>query len=168
MNTTVEKNNFDNFIIIRTPGMNDFNEFYELFSKPGNGPAPFVQPPLTENNFARYIESLDNIRKIGFFICFSDTKKIIGVVNIREIIKGYFRSAFLGFYLAKEFEGKGLMYAGLSEVMKYAFDTIDLHRLEANIQPDNIRSKSLVKKLGFKYEGFSEKYLKINGEWKDH
>jgi len=64
MNITVEKNNFDNSVLIRTPVKSDFNEFYELFSKPGNDPAPFIKPPLAENEFAKYIESLDNIRKI--------------------------------------------------------------------------------------------------------
>ena len=60
------------------------------------------------------------------------------------------------------------MSAGLKLVLKKAFEELDLHRLEANIQPDNFRSINLVKNNGFKKEGFSPRYLKINGEWRDH
>ena len=60
------------------------------------------------------------------------------------------------------------MKQGLSQVLTHAFGRMKLHRLEANIQPGNAASKALVKKLGFCREGFSPRYLKINGRWRDH
>ncbi len=60
------------------------------------------------------------------------------------------------------------MSEGVSLAIDYAFKTLGLHRVEANIQPDNIASINLVKRLGFTKEGFSRRYLKINGEWRDH
>jgi len=70
--------------------------------------------------------------------------------------------------MSKAFEGNGYIPEGLRLAIKYAFIIEKLHRLEANIQPENVRSIRLVKKLGFKKEGFSHKYLKIGTKWKDH
>ena len=77
-------------------------------------------------------------------------------------------SAYLGYYAFVPHAGRGLMRQGLSQVITHAFKTMKLHRLEANIQPRNIRSRALVKKLGFQREGISPRYLKINGRWRDH
>jgi ribosomal-protein-alanine N-acetyltransferase len=60
------------------------------------------------------------------------------------------------------------MQEGLAKVITHAFDVMKMHRLEANIQPGNLRSKALVKRLGFRREGLSPRYLKINGRWRDH
>jgi [ribosomal protein S5]-alanine N-acetyltransferase len=67
-----------------------------------------------------------------------------------------------------DYAGQGLMLEGISLAIDHAFHNLDLHRIEANIQPGNIPSVKLVQKLGFTKEGFSRKYLKINGEWCDH
>lgn len=58
--------------------------------------------------------------------------------------------------------------AALQLVLRHAFDTLRLHRLEANIQPGNKASIALVRRAGFTREGFSRRYLKINGHWRDH
>jgi ribosomal-protein-alanine N-acetyltransferase len=60
------------------------------------------------------------------------------------------------------------MSAGVRLAVDHAFHHLGLHRLEANIQPDNQASIHLVKKLGFRKEGFSPRYLRINGDWRDH
>ena len=60
------------------------------------------------------------------------------------------------------------MTAGLRAVMRRAFGPLGLHRLEANIQPENLSSVALVRRLGFRLEGFSPRYLKIGGRWRDH
>lgn len=89
-------------------------------------------------------------------------------MNISEIVRRSFQSAYLGYFAFEPFAGRGLMRRGLSKVITRAFTTLKLHRLEANIQPDNERSIYLVKALGFRHEGFSPRYLKINGRWRDH
>ena len=81
---------------------------------------------------------------------------------------GSFQSAYLGFYANKRFAGQGLMSRGLRLVIREAFTQMGLHRLEANIQPDNASSIRLVKMNYFRKEGFSPRYLHINGEWRDH
>ena len=60
------------------------------------------------------------------------------------------------------------MRKGLSLVLSKCFEELGLHRLEANIQPENENSKKLVQRLGFTKEGFSRKYLRVDGDWRDH
>lgn len=93
---------------------------------------------------------------------------IIGVVNISEIAMGAFQSAYLGYFGMVQYARQGLMTEALRQAIALAFHDLGLHRLEANIQPGNAASIALVKRLGFRQEGFSERYLKINGQWRDH
>ncbi len=93
---------------------------------------------------------------------------LIGVVNIDSMIRGAFQSGYLGYYGFVPHVGRGLMREGLSQVIGRAFRQLELHRLEANIQPENKGSIDLVRGLGFRLEGFSPKYLKVCGRWRDH
>lgn len=93
---------------------------------------------------------------------------IVGVFNINEIVRGLFQSAYLGFYVVADYAAKGYMSVGLKLILAKVFNELKLHRIEANIQPDNLRSIALIKKNGFRYEGFSPRYLKINDEWCGH
>lgn len=96
------------------------------------------------------------------------TNEIVGVVNINEIVAGVFQSAYLGYYGMQRFAGKGHMTETLRAAVDYAFRDLGLHRLEANIQPGNTASIALVRRVGFQKEGFSPRYLRIDGEWRDH
>lgn len=96
------------------------------------------------------------------------SNKVVGVVNISEIIAGSFQSAYLGYYGMLDSARTGSMTGALRAAVGYAFGELGLHRLEANIQPENTASIALVRRLGFKLEGLSPRYLRINGEWRDH
>ncbi|MGE8545939.1 MAG: GNAT family N-acetyltransferase [Alcaligenes sp.] len=77
-------------------------------------------------------------------------------------------TSFIGYYGMSNFSRKGLMTEALRAAVDHAFDDLGLHRLEANIQPENQASIALVRRLGFQKEGHSPRYLRINGEWRDH
>ena len=85
-----------------------------------------------------------------------------------EIVRSAFQSAYLGYYAFRPHAGQGYMTEGLALVLRHAFGTLGLHRLEANIQPANHPSRALVRGLGFRKEGFSPRYLKIGGRWRGH
>ena len=107
----------------------------------------------------------------GFLVCRHDptgAEEIAGVINITQIVMGAFCSGYLGYYAFSGFERHGLMREGLVQVLRHAFGVLKLHRLEANIQPGNRASIALVKACGFVKEGYSPRYLKINGRWRDH
>ena len=94
--------------------------------------------------------------------------ELVGVVNLSEIVRGNFRSAYLGYYAFAPHHGQGLMAQGLALAIRDAFRRLRLHRVEANIQPGNKASLRLVRRLGFRREGYSARYLKIGGRWRDH
>jgi [ribosomal protein S5]-alanine N-acetyltransferase len=105
---------------------------------------------------------------IGLIAREAESNDIAGVVNINEIVAGVFQSAYLGYYGMQRYAGRGYMTEALRAAIDYAFNDLGLHRLEANIQPGNEASIALVRRLGFQKEGFSPRYLRIDGEWSDH
>ncbi len=94
--------------------------------------------------------------------------KPIGSISLSNIIRGVFQSCNLGYKIDQQYLRQGYMEEALIQVIEYAFLTLDLHRIEANIMPHNTPSLRLVKKLGFHEEGLAKKYLKICGQWEDH
>ena len=127
-----------------------------------------VSPPANSEDFRQYIKSLRKGNRVGFFVMLPDSGELVGVVNVNEIVRGLFQSAYLGYYAFVPYAGQGLMWQGMQQVIQHCFRDLRLHRLEANIQPENKRSIALVKALGFSKEGYSPKYLKISGRWRDH
>ena len=128
---------------------------------------PWVTAPLTREQYRAFLQRFRAPTHIGHFVCTADGE-LAGVINVNEIVRGGFRSAYLGYYALAPYGGQGYMREGLRLVIQRAFRRYALHRLEANIQPANRRSIALVKSLGFRLEGFSPRYLKINGRWRDH
>ena len=93
---------------------------------------------------------------------------LLGAINLTEIVYGMFRSGYLGYYIGAAFAGQGYMTEGLQLMLRNAFGGLELHRVEANIQPGNRASLRLVRRAGFRREGVSPRYLKIAGRWRDH
>lgn len=125
-------------------------------------------PPCTVRAFREFVERHGSATHCGHLLVERATGDLVGVVNVMEIVRGSFESAYLGYYLFAPFQGRGYMSEGLSVVIDRAFGRLGLHRLEANIQPENVRSIRLVEGLGFRYEGLSPRYLRIGGRWRDH
>ena len=104
----------------------------------------------------------------NFSILDKDEMFVVGVCNYTNIVRGTFQSCQLGYAIAKQCEGQGLMEEALRRTNDFVFSQLGLHRIMAAYLPHNQRSGSLLGRLGFKREGFAEKYLKINGIWEDH
>jgi ribosomal-protein-alanine N-acetyltransferase len=153
---------------IRRPTSADQDEFISLMRQSQDLHAPWCFPPVTAEMFANYLKGRDQENQDGFLVCHAETHAIIGVINLNEIVRGCFQSAYLGYYIGAPFVGQGYMQEALTLVIQYAFTELHLHRLEANIQPENQASIALVRRCGFHREGFSLRYLNVNGEWKDH
>ncbi|WP_019217282.1 GNAT family N-acetyltransferase [Legionella tunisiensis] len=128
--------------------------------------SPWVKTPLTSIEFHDYLSRSQQVNQRSFLLL--RDKQLVGVFNINEIVRTAFQSAYLGFYVVSSQAGKGYMSLGLRLILEKAFTDLSLHRLEANIQPQNQASISLVRNNGFRKEGFSPRYLKINERWCDH
>lgn len=130
--------------------------------------ASWVSPP---QDLATFVARIDRLQPPGnylFAVRRCDTGALAGCVEITNIVRGLFLSAFLGYYAFEGHARQGFMTDGLRRVSRYAFRELGLHRLEANIQPENAASIALVRACGFTKEGYSPKYLKIRGRWRDH
>lgn len=98
----------------------------------------------------------------------SAKQEILGLFSISQIFRGPFLSAYVGYWVGERHAGRGYMTEAFRLLLDFAFDELDLHRLEANIRPDNAPSIALVQRMGFRKEGYSPRYLRIDGEWRDH
>ncbi len=154
-------------IFIREPRLEDTENFLEAMHLSQTLHHPWVNSPQTKQEFNDYIQRSQRDNQKCFLVC-GEAGDIVGVFNISEIVRGFFQSAYLGFYATTRFVGQGYMSAGLKLVLQHIFEILKLHRIEANIQPENTPSISLIKNNGFRKEGYSIGYLKINGEWHDH
>lgn len=154
-------------LLIREPKLEDEKCFLEMTQCSEFLHSPWVSPPLTSSEFAAYFQRTQQSNQKTFLLC-TQANEIVGVFNLSEIIRGFFQNAFLGFYVNIKYAGQGHMLVGLQKVIHESFTHLGLHRLEANIQPENTRSINLVKKAGFRKEGISLRYLNINGNWCDH
>ena len=133
----------------------------------------WVTAPLDRDAFDSYVARFGPRRSgspthVGYVARRRDDDSLVGVFNYSEIVRGAFHSAYLGYYGFRANTGKGYMKEGLALALDAAFGPLDLHRVEVNVQPANLRSIALVRGLGFTREGFSRRYLRIAGRWRDH
>jgi [ribosomal protein S5]-alanine N-acetyltransferase len=154
-------------ITLARPSVQRRTEFLAAAARSRNLHGPWTSPPQTAQEFSQYVKRFNSPTHIGFWIL-TESGEIAGVANISEIIRGRFRSGYLGYYAFAPHSGRGYMTEGIRAVVTKAFRSLGLHRLEANIQPGNESSRRLVQRLGFRLEGYSPRYLKIAGKWRDH
>jgi [ribosomal protein S5]-alanine N-acetyltransferase len=130
--------------------------------------APWVAPFIDQHGFDAWFGRGVTGANVSLLARERGSGALVGVVNLSEIVLGVFRSAYLGYWGYAATGGRGLMTDALRAAVRYAFDELGLHRVEANVQPDNVRSIALVRRAGFAKEGYSPGYLFIDGAWRDH
>ncbi len=154
-------------IYLKTPSHGDKEDFLNAVSRSKSLHGSWVQAPNNEVKFNEYIDRISQGNHEAHLVLDSGNN-LVGVYNINEIVRGCFQSAYLGFYAFEGYAGRGLMSAALKLVLDAIFNELKLHRIEANIQPDNTKSINLIQSNGFIKEGLSKNYLKINNQWCDH
>jgi [ribosomal protein S5]-alanine N-acetyltransferase len=154
-------------VYLRSPHELDRAEFVRLARASRGLHRPWVYAPETGRQFDAYLARSRMESERCFLVCRRDDE-LAGVFNLSQIAYGSFQSAYLGYYAFAPSAGRGLMAEGLALVLRHTFSALRLHRLEANIQPGNEASRRLVERAGFEYEGYSPRYLKIGGRWRDH
>jgi ribosomal-protein-alanine N-acetyltransferase len=155
-------------VALRTPTLADQDEFIARMRASRSHHRPWISMPETPERYIQYVTRVEDPRTAPFLACRVEDGAIVGFLNISEIVLGSFKSAFVGYGGVAEFAGQGYMTEAMRLLLREAFTRLGLHRLEANIQPANLASIALAKRCGFELEGFSPRYLKIGGRWRDH
>ena len=94
--------------------------------------------------------------------------ELLGGVTLEHVRRGAAMSAAVGYWLGEAHQGQGYMTEAMQSLIIYAYDDLDLSRLEAACLPENNRSRRLLERCGFHEEGYARRYLQIDGEWRDH
>ncbi|MBD2895755.1 hypothetical protein amrb99_46940 [Actinomadura sp. RB99] len=163
-----EQSNSFSRVTLRHLASGDQDEFLGLVNASADLHRPWVSLPSTPEQYQGYLARYAQPDEESVLICARGSGAIAGVVNINSIIRGRFQSASIAYAAFAPTAGQGYMTEGLTLVVRYAFEQLQLHRLEAQIQPDNHASLKLVRKVGFRYEGCSPELLYIDGAWRDH
>jgi ribosomal-protein-alanine N-acetyltransferase len=129
---------------------------------------PWVAPASTPAAFRAYVARMSGPGQHAFAVRRRDDGTLVGVVTISNVVMGPFRNAYIGYYVFAPHARRGYLREALQAIVRDAFRAMKLHRLEANIQPGNRASIALARTCGFRKEGFSPRYLKIGGRWRDH
>jgi len=155
-------------VFLRVPDESDLKEFMALNRRSKPFHRGLVAPPVNAEQFRSYLERSRREDSASFMICRLEDDGIVGAINLSQIFRAGFQSAYLGYFIGVKHAGKGYATEALQLMLKHAFKELKLHRVEANIQPGNVASVALVKRAGFVREGYSRCYLKISGRWRDH
>jgi ribosomal-protein-alanine N-acetyltransferase len=155
-------------VSLRHPGPEDCAEFIAAARASVDLHRPWVTAPATREQYEAFIARMDGDVYTGFLAARDFDGALIGYFTVSNIIRGSLHSAYLGYAAFAPHTGQGYMTDALRLVLREVFITLRLHRIEANIQPDNAASLALVRRCGFQREGFSPRYLNIGGLWRDH
>ncbi|PTX64341.1 ribosomal-protein-alanine N-acetyltransferase [Melghirimyces profundicolus] len=163
-------------VYIRRPEMEDLDAFLELrlnnraFLKP-------IEPRFPERHFTEEgqreavqttIDRWERGTGFGFGIFLRPTDRLIGRVNLSNIVRGAWQNCTIGYFLDQQHQGKGYMTEAVRLATSFAFQEAELHRIEASVMPRNRASIRVVERTGFRYIGLAKQHLKINGKWEDH
>ena len=137
---------------LRRPTARDRDRFIEAVKASRSLHGSWVHAPGDAQSFAAFLRRAHTATDERVMVCRNEDGAIVGTYHLSQIFRGPFRNAYLGYYAFVPFAGQGYMREGLTLLLKHAFGPLGLHRVEANIR----------------LEGFSPRYLKVSGRWRDH
>jgi ribosomal-protein-alanine N-acetyltransferase len=155
-------------VVIRAPRESDAEAYLAHMRASRRLHRPWIAAPtdraawdaLMARNATPQVEVLFAVRR--------EDEEVAGTFVLSQIFYGPLCSAYLGYWATLAHAGQGYMAEGMQGVLRHAFRRLKLHRVEANVQPGNVASIALLERAGFRREGFSPRYLKVGGRWRDH
>lgn len=163
-------------VVMRPPVFSDYEAWCQvrLESREFLQPWEPTWPPtdLLRTAFKGRIRRYAKDRREGtgytFFLFHRETGALLGGITLSNVRRGVTQSATLGYWMGVNSAGKGLMRQSVSRLLLFVFEDLKLHRVEAACLPHNTASINLLKRVGFREEGYARRYLYINGQWQDH
>lgn len=161
---------------LRHPVMQDYAAWAELRALSRQHLTPWepqwTRDELTRSSFRRRLRQFQRELRDdqGYaYLMFSDGDgTLLGGLNISNVRRGVSQAASIGYWMGAPYAGRGFMTEAARAAVAFAFSSLRLNRLEAACLPNNAASARVLEKVGFKYEGLARRYLKINGQWRDH
>ena len=155
-------------VTLRRLTIKDREEFIGLVRESSEFLHPWVKMPATLDEFDEYYQRFNGRTAECTLICIRASGAIAGTVSISDMIRGPYQRATVGYNAFAPSARQGYMTEGFNLVFRFAFGDLGLHRLEADIQPNNEASLKLAQRIGLRREGYSPGFVCIGGAWKDH
>ncbi len=163
-------------MVLRPPLHTDFRPWSDLRRQS----AEFLQPwepswsadHLTRKGFINRVywanRSISQGTAVPLFLLRRESNRIIGAITLDNIRRGPSQAGTIGYWIGADHARQGYMREALTAVVHYAFEVLDLSRIESACLPENAASRALLENCGYKYEGVAQSYLQINGRWRNH
>lgn len=163
-------------VYLRAPELRDYQDWAQLREASRAFLAPWeptwAADETSRGSFRyklrRYAEDARDDKAYALFVFREEDDALVGGVTLSNLRRGVAQTAALGYWVGEAYAGRGYTTAAVRAVVRFGFEDLNLHRIEAGCQPDNASSRRVLEKTGFALEGHARAYLKINGEWRDH
>ena len=163
-------------LTLRQPVIGDFRDWSGLRAQSAEFLTPWeplwAADHLARKGFANRVwwaqRSIANGSAVPLFLIRREDQELLGAITLDNIRRGPAQAGTLGYWIGQPYARQGYMQEAIAGVVHYAFDWLDLSRIEAACLPENHASRALLEKCGFKYEGVAQSYLQINGRWRTH
>ena len=161
---------------MRTPETSDYEAWADLRLRSREFLTPW-EPVWPSNDLTRaafrgrikrYWRDIENDSAYPFFIFSAGERQLLGALTLSNVRRGVAQAASLGYWIGAPFTRQGLMTSAIGLATGFAFENLQLHRIEAACLPGNAASIALLARCGFEREGLAKRYLKIAGQWQDH
>ncbi|APX21858.1 ribosomal-protein-alanine N-acetyltransferase [Salipiger profundus] len=163
-------------LLLRPPQHGDFNAWVSLRMESRGYLTPWepswAADHLTRRAFTNRVywanRSIQGGTAVPLFIFRREDEQLLGAITLDNIRRGPAQSGVLGYWTGQPFARQGFMRESIAAIVHHAFERLDLSRIEAACLPENVPSRGLLERSGFKYEGVAQSYLQINGRWRTH
>lgn len=161
---------------LRPPQHGDFNAWSALRQSSADFLTPWepswAEDHLTRRAFTNRVywanRSITGGTAVPVFLVRREDEMLMGAITLDNVRRGPAQSGTLGYWIGQPFARRGYMGEAIQAMVHHAFERLDLSRIEAACLPENVASRGLLERSGFKYEGVAQSYLQINGRWRTH
>jgi ribosomal-protein-alanine N-acetyltransferase len=163
-------------VVLRAPERQDWQQWAELRGESQAFLAPW-EPSWSDDalsraafrrRLARYALEWHSDQGYTFLLFAVDEDVLLGGISLTNVRRGVAETSSIGYWIGQKFARRGFMTEGLTLTLRFAFERLRLHRLEAACLPHNAASRGVLLKSGFREEGYAREYLCIDGKWQDH
>jgi ribosomal-protein-alanine N-acetyltransferase len=161
---------------LRLPEHRDFREWAKLRHQSRAFLSPWepiwAADHLSRASFTNRVywsqRAVKNGNAVPLFVFHKEAGQLVGAITLDNIRRGPSQVGTIGYWVGQQYARQGFMSEAIIAMVAHAFGALDLSRVESACLPDNVASRGVLEKAGFKYEGVAQSYIQINGRWRNH